>query len=82
MRRFLSRRFPLVVLGAAALVGAAFATNYSLWINGRTGGGVAGNYADFTYWGPASTAAGVNKKAVNWDGYNRISDQKIGRAHV
>ncbi|MFG6468901.1 hypothetical protein [Roseateles sp. BYS87W] len=75
MRRFLSRRFPLVVLGAAALVGAAFATNYSLWINGRTGGGVAGNYADFTYWGPASTAAGVNKKAVNWDGYNHISDQ-------
>jgi hypothetical protein len=36
---------------------------------------VAGNYADFTYWGPSSTAAGVNKKAVNWDGYNHISDQ-------
>ena len=36
---------------------------------------MAGNYADFTYWGPASTAAGVNKKAVNWDGYNHISDQ-------
>ena len=37
------------------------ATNYSLWINGRTGGGVAGNYADFTYWGPSPTEAGVNK---------------------
>ena len=35
----------------------------------------AGNYADFTYWGPAGTAAGVNKKAVNWDGYNSISNQ-------
>lgn len=27
---------------------AALATNYSLWVNGR-GGGVAGDYADFTY---------------------------------
>jgi hypothetical protein len=53
----------------------AHATNYSLWINGRTGGGQLGNYADFTYWGPASTAAGVNKKAVNWDGYNSVSNQ-------
>ena len=34
-----------------------------------------GNYADFIYWGPSSTAAGVNKKAVNWDGYNKISLQ-------
>jgi hypothetical protein len=51
----------------------AHATNYSLWINGRTGGGQVGNHADFSYWGPATTAAGVNKKSVNWDGYNRIS---------
>jgi hypothetical protein len=58
----------------AALAGAAaHATNYSLWINGRTGGGQVGNHADFSYWGPATTAAGVNKKSVNWDGYNRIS---------
>ncbi|MBB4845445.1 hypothetical protein HNP55_003995 [Paucibacter oligotrophus] len=63
----------LVLILAAA--SAAWATNYSLWVNGRTGGGVAGNYADFTYWGPATTAAGINKKAVNWDGYNHISDQ-------
>jgi hypothetical protein len=75
MRHLLSRRVLLGVVGAAALAGAAFATNYSLWINGRTGGGVEGNYADFTYWGPASTAAGVNKKAVNWDGYSHISDK-------
>jgi hypothetical protein len=51
--------------------------NHSLWINGRTGGGQIGNYNDFAYWGPATTAAGVNKKAVNWDGYNRISNQSI-----
>jgi len=57
------------------LATAAVATNYSLWINGRTGGGIAGNYADFTYWGPATVEAGVNKKSVNWDGYNHISDQ-------
>lgn len=73
MRKMLSRRF-LMVLGVALMAGAAFATNYSLWINGRTGGGVAGNYADFSYWGPGSTAAGVNKKSVNWDGYNHVSD--------
>lgn len=74
MPKLFARR-PLLVLAAVLAAGAAFATNYSLWINGRTGGGVAGNYADFTYWGPSSTAAGVNKKAVNWDGYNHISDQ-------
>ena len=64
-------------LAAAALV-AAQAANYSLWINGRTGGGQVGNHADFTYWGPATTAAGVNKKSVNWDGYNRISTTNGG----
>lgn len=73
----LSMRTLLAFAGATALclAGAAFATNYSLWINGRTGGGVIGNYADFSYWGPATTEAGVNKKAVNWDGRSRISDQ-------
>lgn len=63
----------LGLLAAGAWLALAQATNYSLWINGRTGGGQVGNHADFTYWGPATTAAGVNKKAVNWDGYNRIS---------
>ncbi len=73
----LSMRTVLAFAGAAALclAGAALATNYSLWINGRTGGGVIGNYADFSYWGPATTEAGINKKAVNWDGRSRISDQ-------
>src|SRR3989442_14731802 len=68
-----------VLKGAAALAAltalGATATNYSLWINGRTGGGQLGNYADFTYWGPSSANAGVNKKSVNWDGYNHISAQ-------
>lgn len=58
-----------------ALSNLASAENYTLWINGRTGGGVVGNYNSFTYWGPSSTAAGVNKKSVNWDGYNSISSQ-------
>jgi hypothetical protein len=61
------------VVAVVALVAGAQATNYSLWINGRTGGGQVGNHADFSYWGPATVAAGVNKKSVNWDGYNRIS---------
>lgn len=66
--------------GCIAVIALAFSavadsTNYSLWINGRTGGGQPGNYNDFTYWGPATVSAGINKKAVNWDGYNRISTQ-------
>jgi hypothetical protein len=62
-----------VLLSAVAL--SASAANHSLWVNGRKGGGMQGNYADFTYWGPASVKAGINKKAVNWDGYSRISTQ-------
>ena len=65
--------FALALAATGAVLALAQATNYSLWINGRTGGGQVGNHADFSYWGPATTAAGVNKKSVNWDGYNRIS---------
>ncbi len=49
------------------------ATNYSLWVKGRGAGGVPGDHADFSYWGSGSVAAGVNKVAVNWSGYNRIA---------
>ena len=71
--RWMARAGAAVVVAGALFAAVAHATNYSLWINGRTGGGQVGNHADFTYWGPATTAAGVNKKSVNWDGYNRIS---------
>ena len=58
------------------LAGGVYATNYSLWVNGRNNSAAqAGNYADFTYWGPASAAAGVNKKSVNWDGSSHVADQ-------
>jgi hypothetical protein len=53
----------------------ASAANYTLWINGRTGGGIVGDYGSFAYWGPASMPAGVNKKAVNWDGRSSIATQ-------
>jgi hypothetical protein len=73
---------PLRALPAAALAASllaapqASATNYTLWIHGKNGGGTqAGNYADFSNWGPASTPAGVNKKAVNWDGRQAIGGQ-------
>ncbi|WNG39543.1 hypothetical protein F0U61_42145 [Archangium violaceum] len=71
----MKKLFSTAVIAATALVGAeASATNYSLWIHGRNGGSTQrGNYADFSYWGPSSTAAGVNKKAVNWNGTQRIS---------
>jgi hypothetical protein len=65
----------LCLVSLTAVSSLASATNYSLWVNGRTGGGVIGDYNSFTYWGPAATAAGVNKKAVNWDGYNSIASQ-------
>ena len=57
--------------------GLAAATNYTLWINGRAGSavGTPGNYEDFRYWGPPSVPAGVNKKAVNWDGRSSIASQ-------
>ncbi|MDB5756117.1 MAG: hypothetical protein JWR56_2545 [Massilia sp.] len=58
-----------------ALASQAGATNYTLWVKGRGAGGAAGNYNDFSYWGPAHYGAGVNKKAVNWDGYNSIASQ-------
>lgn len=61
------------VITALLAAAASEATNYSLWINGRGGGGQVGNHADFSYWGPASANAGVNKKSVNWDGYNSIA---------
>jgi hypothetical protein len=67
----------LLALCLLALSSVAAATNYTLWINGRTGGGTVGNYASFNYWGPSTTAAGVNKKAVNWDGYSSISSQSF-----
>ncbi|MES2316115.1 MAG: hypothetical protein V4631_01355 [Pseudomonadota bacterium] len=63
----------LVSLTAASSL--ASAANYTLWVNGRGGGGTVGNYASFGAWGPATTAAGVNKKAVNWDGRSSISSQ-------
>lgn len=62
-------------LGLLCAASTASATNYTLWIHGRNSGGgtVPGTYGEFKYWGPATTAAGVNKKAVNWDGVSSIS---------
>jgi hypothetical protein len=65
----------LIALCLLAFAGLASAANYTLWINGRTGGGTIGNYADFAYWGPATMDAGINKKAVNWDGRSSIASQ-------
>jgi len=70
------RAAALAVAVSTALLAApeASATNYSLWIHGKNGGGTQrGNYADFSNWGPSTVSAGVNKKAVNWDGRQRIS---------
>jgi hypothetical protein len=69
----LSRSLALLTMIVAA--SPALADNYTLWIHGRGGGGTAGNYADFGAWGPSTVNAGVNKKAVNWDGRSKIADQ-------
>ncbi|QRK09451.1 hypothetical protein JQX13_04720 [Archangium violaceum] len=69
-------RTAVLAATAATLLAApeASATNYTLWIHGKNGGGTqAGNYADFSNWGPSTTSAGVNKKAVNWNGSQKIS---------
>ena len=65
----------LLCLPGLLAAGVAGATNYSLWVNGRTGGGAIGNYNDFRYFGPNETAAGVNKKSVNWDGRSEVGSQ-------
>jgi hypothetical protein len=65
----------LLCLPGLLAAGVASATNYSLWINGRTGGGAIGNYNDFSYFGPPDVAAGVNKKSVNWDGRSGVASQ-------
>ena len=75
MNRFMRGVISLCLVSVSAAPILASAANYTLWINGRTGGGVVGNYDSWNYWGPGSTAAGVNKKSVNWDGYNSISSQ-------
>jgi len=75
MSRFMRMLIKLSLVSLTAVSSLASAANYTLWVNGRTGGGVIGDYGSFAYWGPAGTAAGVNKKAVNWDGYNSIATQ-------
>ena len=75
MSRFLRVFMSVCLLSLSFATSIASAANYTLWVNGRGGGGVVGNYDSFSYWGPAATAAGVNKKAVNWDGYNSIASQ-------
>ena len=75
MSRFMRVLMSLCLVSLTAASGVASAANYTLWVNGRGGGGVVGNYDSFSYWGPSTTSAGVNKKAVNWDGYNSIASQ-------
>ncbi len=76
MNRFVRMMRTLVLLSLAFATFQAQATNYTLWINGRSNSsGVVGNYNSFGYWGPSTTAAGINKKSVNWDGYNSIASQ-------
>ena len=64
---------------AAALVAPSIASaaNYTIWVHGRntSGNTQPGNHSNFNYWGSASSAAGVNKRAANWDGKSKIADQ-------
>jgi hypothetical protein len=75
MNRFISIVRTLLLITLTGMTFAASATNYTLWVNGRSNSAAVGNYNDFSYWGSAATSAGINKKAVNWDGYNSISSQ-------
>jgi hypothetical protein len=74
MNRFLRTLRGLALLSLMITTYSVSATNYTLWINGRSNAsGVVGNYNSWNYWGPSTAAAGVNKKSVNWDGYNSIA---------
>ena len=74
----------LVGMGICATVSfgtmEARATNYTVWIHGRSPGNTFNKttYTDFSYWGSSSTAAGVNKRAANWDGQSSISSTNGG----
>jgi hypothetical protein len=53
---------PWVVTILLAVPGTASATNYTLWINGRGGTGVVGNYNSFTYWGRRRAPRGSTRR--------------------
>ncbi|MET0401473.1 MAG: hypothetical protein ABW123_03680 [Cystobacter sp.] len=73
MKQFLSAA---AVTVTTLLAAESSATHYTLWIHGKNSSTTKpGNYTDFSYWGPSSTAAGVNKKAVNWNGTQKISTE-------
>jgi hypothetical protein len=73
--RYLSPLIGATLCAATVLLAApvAHATNYTLWIQGRHQGSQQGNYNDWSAWGSSTTPAGVNKRAVNWDGRSTIS---------
>ncbi|MGC4061231.1 MAG: hypothetical protein QM749_10475 [Aquabacterium sp.] len=77
-----SARLSILALALGSLTGLAQATNYSLWINGRTSSpGSTTSPADFTYWGGApalSGQAGINPISVNWDGKSHIASTNAG----
>jgi hypothetical protein len=73
---FLARSLAAIAATSLLIAPAvASATNFTLWIHGRntSQSTTPGNYNDFSYWGSSASAAGVNKKAVNWNGVGRIS---------
>ena len=78
----ITSRVAVLAIAISGFTGLAQATNYSLWINGRTSTpGSVNSPADFTYWGGApalSVQAGVNPISVNWDGKSHISTTNAG----
>lgn len=78
----LGMRLAAKLAAAAALLfaaPAASAANYSLWVHGYSPLRLtnAGTYNDYAYFGPADRAAGVNKRAVSWDGQNSIANTNV-----
>jgi hypothetical protein len=73
----------LAAISVFAVAPLASATNYNLWVHGRTSqnAGITlaqskASYQNFTYWNGdngVSVATGSNKVAVNWDAQNHIS---------
>jgi hypothetical protein len=80
MRRFVALLTAAVAaLGITTTVAPAEAATYSLWVHGRNTSKdtQVGNYHDWKYWGPSTTAAGANKRSVNWDGVSYLGVSNV-----
>lgn len=64
---------------SGSLTDGVMQNTHTLWVHGKDkkSRGQIGNYDDFAYWGDPTVGAGIDKKAVNWGGVDRIAETSI-----